>query len=112
MARLGSWSATLMLRCAKHCYRVLSDATKITEWITPQPRRKKKPGNAARLSREHAAVSQARALKEANLFSSNHYTPLREDTYTDSNSLQGRYSVSASPLAFGRVLTPRVADDL
>ncbi|KAJ1131677.1 hypothetical protein NDU88_010012 [Pleurodeles waltl] len=66
----------------------------------------------ARPSREQAAANQAKALKEANQFSFNHYAPLQDDAYAGSGSSLGGSSASASPLVLGPETTPHVADDL
>ncbi|KAJ1207207.1 hypothetical protein NDU88_002599 [Pleurodeles waltl] len=88
------------------------DETKTNEWIKHQPRRQKKNRFTARSSREQAAVNQAKALKEANQFSFNHYAPLQDDASAGSGSSLGGSSAPASTLVLGPELTPRVADNL
>ncbi|KAJ1128409.1 hypothetical protein NDU88_006788 [Pleurodeles waltl] len=65
--------------------KTLRDDPKPDEWITPQPRLRRKPGIGTRPSRSQATESQAKALKDANQFTSAQHATYREDKHMDSN---------------------------
>ncbi|KAJ1203173.1 hypothetical protein NDU88_006966 [Pleurodeles waltl] len=78
----------------------------------PRARRLNKSNTGARPSRAQAAESQAKPLKDADLFVSTKGTTYREAQVGDSNSSQDHSSDCTSPILIGPELTPRLADDI